>query len=393
MRDWPTAKSAMSIISCTSPSPSAMILPFSSETRLPSSSLWSRSSSPSSAHHLAALAAPAPGARPRRLDRRAEHVLVVGRRCAAHPREPKARGRVERFDHRTGIEQAPAVAARPGTGIQFIEPEGCKGFVGSGHKALPLTRGGRILPRRRVKRHRGAPELLLRAARALCSILSHVEVCAIDELAPGELARPRGDPAAEIRRSGRARAGRRLLEPPAADRGVLGDRGAARAAGRGAARRGVPAAGRRLRRELRRLRVGQHRQAAEDPAADEPGAAAGLEEADHPRRPHGRPVRQAALGRHRDPRRRDAAGYRGDLVNRPEFTPEARAPDPELLLRGYERAALTLNFVRALVDGGFADLHHPEYWDLGFLRHAALRDAYQRIVDSIGDVARFLRVA
>ena len=59
--------------------------------------------------------------------------------------------------------------------------------------------------------------------------------------------------------------------------------------------------------------------------------------------------------------------YRGDLVNRPEFTPEARAPDPNLLLRGYERAALTLNFVRALIDGGFADLHHPEYWDLAFV--------------------------
>ncbi|EQD37028.1 phospho-2-dehydro-3-deoxyheptonate aldolase, partial [mine drainage metagenome] len=58
------------------------------------------------------------------------------------------------------------------------------------------------------------------------------------------------------------------------------------------------------------------------------------------------------------------------LVNRPEFTPEARRADPQLLLRGYERAALTLNFVRALVDGGFADLHHPEYWDLGFVKHA-----------------------
>jgi 3-deoxy-7-phosphoheptulonate synthase len=35
--------------------------------------------------------------------------------------------------------------------------------------------------------------------------------------------------------------------------------------------------------------------------------------------------------------------YRGDLVNRPAFTAEARTPDPRLLLRGYERAALTLN--------------------------------------------------
>ncbi len=81
--------------------------------------------------------------------------------------------------------------------------------------------------------------------------------------------------------------------------------------------------------------------------------------------------------------------YRGDLVNHPEFTAAARRPDPQLLLRGYERAALTLNFVRALVDGGFADLHHPEYWDLGFVRHAQLRDAYQRIVDSIGDALDF----
>src|SRR5512147_1295963 len=35
--------------------------------------------------------------------------------------------------------------------------------------------------------------------------------------------------------------------------------------------------------------------------------------------------------------------YRGDNVNRPEFTAAAREPDPQLLLRGYERAALTLN--------------------------------------------------
>ena len=81
--------------------------------------------------------------------------------------------------------------------------------------------------------------------------------------------------------------------------------------------------------------------------------------------------------------------YRGDLVNHPEFTAEARRPDPQLLLRGYERAALTLNFVRSLVDGGFADLHHPEYWDLGFVRHAKLREDYERIVHSIGDSLDF----
>jgi len=82
--------------------------------------------------------------------------------------------------------------------------------------------------------------------------------------------------------------------------------------------------------------------------------------------------------------------FRGDNVNRPEFTREARTPDPALLLRGYERSALTLNFIRALVDGGFADLHHPENWDLAFVMHSPLAAEYQRMVDSIGESLRFM---
>ncbi|HNR23616.1 MAG TPA: 3-deoxy-7-phosphoheptulonate synthase, partial [Steroidobacteraceae bacterium] len=84
----------------------------------------------------------------------------------------------------------------------------------------------------------------------------------------------------------------------------------------------------------------------------------------------GRMAGQYAKPRSADTETRDGVtlpSYRGDLVNHPEFTAEARTPDPTLLLRGYERAALTLNFTRALVAGGFADLHHPEYWDLGFV--------------------------
>jgi 3-deoxy-7-phosphoheptulonate synthase len=106
----------------------------------------------------------------------------------------------------------------------------------------------------------------------------------------------------------------------------------------------------------------------------------------------GRFAGQYAKPRSADTETRDGQtlpAYRGDLVNRPEFTPAARRADPQLLLRGYERAALTLNFVRALVDGGFADLHHPEYWDLGFMRHSQLRADYERIVHSLGDALDF----
>lgn len=82
--------------------------------------------------------------------------------------------------------------------------------------------------------------------------------------------------------------------------------------------------------------------------------------------------------------------YRGDSVNREAFTVDDRTPDPVLLLRGYERAALTLNFIRALADGGFADLHHPEYWDLAFADGARHVDEYRRIVEQIRESISFV---
>lgn len=82
--------------------------------------------------------------------------------------------------------------------------------------------------------------------------------------------------------------------------------------------------------------------------------------------------------------------FRGDLVNRHPFTAEDRVPNPLLMLRGYERAALTLNFVRSLIDGGFADLHHPEFWDLDWVGHSPMANEYHNIVDSISNSLDFL---
>lgn len=82
--------------------------------------------------------------------------------------------------------------------------------------------------------------------------------------------------------------------------------------------------------------------------------------------------------------------YRGDLVNSPDFHPAARTPNPKLLLQGYSCAAMTLNFIRALLDGGFADLHHPHRWDLRFVEHSLQADEYHAIVRSIADSLDFL---
>ncbi|HLU62883.1 MAG TPA: 3-deoxy-7-phosphoheptulonate synthase class II [Gammaproteobacteria bacterium] len=82
--------------------------------------------------------------------------------------------------------------------------------------------------------------------------------------------------------------------------------------------------------------------------------------------------------------------YRGDMVNGPEFTPASRIPDPRRMVKAHARSAMTMNFVRALIDGGFADLHHPEYWDLGWVTQSPMAEDYQRMVANIGEAVRFM---
>jgi 3-deoxy-7-phosphoheptulonate synthase len=107
----------------------------------------------------------------------------------------------------------------------------------------------------------------------------------------------------------------------------------------------------------------------------------------------GRFAGQYAKPRSTDTETRDGVtlpSYRGDIVNAPAFTAEARTPDPRRMIKAHARSAMTMNFVRSLIDGGFADLHHPEYWDLRWVGHSPLADEYQRMVEGIGDAVRFM---
>jgi 3-deoxy-7-phosphoheptulonate synthase len=81
--------------------------------------------------------------------------------------------------------------------------------------------------------------------------------------------------------------------------------------------------------------------------------------------------------------------YRGDIINKIDFNELSRRPDPYLMIRGYEKAALVMNFVRALTEGGFADLHHPENWNLDFVKSSTMAAEYNRIVQSVSDSLEF----
>jgi 3-deoxy-7-phosphoheptulonate synthase len=107
----------------------------------------------------------------------------------------------------------------------------------------------------------------------------------------------------------------------------------------------------------------------------------------------GRYAGQYAKPRSSDTETRDGVtlpSYRGDLVNSIEFTRSARDPDPNRLLQAHASSALTMNFVRALVDGGFADLHHPEYWNLSWVEHSPLAEEFHKLTENIGRSLKFL---
>ncbi len=82
--------------------------------------------------------------------------------------------------------------------------------------------------------------------------------------------------------------------------------------------------------------------------------------------------------------------YRGDIINRPEFTPEARIPDPAHMEFAYFQSASTLNLLRAFASGGYADLHEVHRWNLGFVERSPLAERYCDLAHRIDETLAFM---
>ena len=82
--------------------------------------------------------------------------------------------------------------------------------------------------------------------------------------------------------------------------------------------------------------------------------------------------------------------YRGDIINGAPFTAADRTPQPERLLRAYSASAATLNLLRALAQGGFADLHQLHAWTADFVRHSPQGQRYQALADRISEALAFM---
>ena len=81
--------------------------------------------------------------------------------------------------------------------------------------------------------------------------------------------------------------------------------------------------------------------------------------------------------------------YRGDMVNSPEPTLEARTPDPRRILEGYFRAAATLNLVRAFTRGGYAALDKVQSWSKASFGSFPANRKYDELVKGIRKAINF----
>ncbi|MCF6186817.1 MAG: 3-deoxy-7-phosphoheptulonate synthase class II [Desulfobulbaceae bacterium] len=88
----------------------------------------------------------------------------------------------------------------------------------------------------------------------------------------------------------------------------------------------------------------------------------------------------------------EVASYRGDMANAIEPTVEARTPDPQRLLQGYNMSAATLNLLRAFTRGGFGSLHRVHAWNQEFVKQSPMGRSYERLAKQISQTLKFMEI-
>lgn len=89
---------------------------------------------------------------------------------------------------------------------------------------------------------------------------------------------------------------------------------------------------------------------------------------------------------------KEISSYRGDMVNSPEPTKEARIPDPQRMQKGYHLATATMNILRAFTRGGYAALHRVQEWNNDFVKKSPLGRSYERLARNIDQALNFMKV-
>lgn len=82
--------------------------------------------------------------------------------------------------------------------------------------------------------------------------------------------------------------------------------------------------------------------------------------------------------------------YRGDIINGPEFTPEARIPSPARLLKAYNQSASTLNLLRGFSYGGYGGLSRVSKWNMDFMQNSKEGQQYMDLAKRVEEAIGFM---
>ena len=82
--------------------------------------------------------------------------------------------------------------------------------------------------------------------------------------------------------------------------------------------------------------------------------------------------------------------FRGHMVNGDEPTAEARVPDPQRMIEGYNQSASTLNLLRAFTKGGYADLTQVHLWNKDFVASSPEGRRYEALALDIERALAFM---
>lgn len=85
--------------------------------------------------------------------------------------------------------------------------------------------------------------------------------------------------------------------------------------------------------------------------------------------------------------------FRGEAVNDYAFNVEARRPNPERLLLGYDHSKSTLKTLGQLTSGGFADIERMHDWNVKFAASSSQSERYQVVAGHITKAIHFLKAS
>ncbi|KAA8491124.1 Phospho-2-dehydro-3-deoxyheptonate aldolase 1, chloroplastic [Porphyridium purpureum] len=82
--------------------------------------------------------------------------------------------------------------------------------------------------------------------------------------------------------------------------------------------------------------------------------------------------------------------YRGDMINGPDFTLDARTPNPERMMESFIQSTATINLLRTLATGGYLDLRRIHDINLEFVNGTKQGARFAEFANAISNAIRFM---